>query len=650
MYANVTSGTERGNLYGRFNVTRSGTLVSDTAGVVGWTYARATSGVTSGYLIGGITLTLEEDDVVEYQLREDSDTGNNYTIGGDGSFLQVREVLTAIVELGGGGGTTVTANPGGTGLTDLTTITIGSTDYSLPAGGGGSGLTEAQVDARIATWGQVATTAADARTGLGLGSVVTFDQGNNAAEIPILAAGGQWNVARIPTIVESKLSNAVQAKLAVANPGGAGLTDLTTITIGSTSYALPAGGGGAGLTQAQVDARIATWGQVGTTAAAARTGLGLGTLALLDNGDSLGEVPALVTGGVWNVARIPTIVETKLAAAVQAKLVVANPGGTGWTDLETLTIGSTTYEIPVSTGGLDQTGVDARINALVIANPSGTATSNLSKLTVDGSIYGIPGTTDIDDRIAVWARFGNGSNIPAGSLDLSVAFTSANADSARRVGLFATPGGAAQERIAYVPHWREIVDSMAFMRVDTLETDLSVEASAQRRGFKLDNPATQFGVGGAWAGPRPAGFLELWSRQQTATRVQVVLRVDDSTDLYDETAAVLLFYRQHGTTTWHEVSLNVVSLNNEIRTFQSENAFNTTVFEPGEIWEIRARRSGAAFDFDFHNNDTVAVIQDSISLESALSKIHRDMIGRVAAASWNWRNHLHRWLRNDADQ
>ena len=174
---------------------------------------------------------------------------------------------------------------------------------------------------------------------------------------------------------------------------------------------------------------------------------------------------------------------------------------------------------------------------------------------------------------------------------------------------------------------------MAFMRVDTLETDLSVEASAQRRGFKLDNPATQFGVGGAWAGPRPAGFLELWSRQQTATRVQVVLRVDDSTDLYDETAAVLLFYRQHGTTTWHEVSLNVVSLNNEIRTFQSENAFNTTVFEPGEIWEIRARRSGAAFDFDFHNNDTVAVIQDSISLESALSKIHRDMIGRVAAAA-----------------
>ena len=166
-------------------------------------------------------------------------------------------------------------------------------------------------------------------------------------------------MARIPTIVESKLSNAVQAKLAVANPGGSGLDDLTTITIGSTSYALPAGGGGAGLTQAQVDARIATWGQVGTTAAAARTGLGLGTLALLDNGDSLGEVPALVTGGVWNVARIPTIVETKLAAAVQAKLVVANPGGTGWTDLETLTIGSTTYEIPVSTGGLDQTGVDA---------------------------------------------------------------------------------------------------------------------------------------------------------------------------------------------------------------------------------------------------------------------------------------------------
>ena len=37
----------------------------------------------------------------------------------------------------GGTGTTVVANPGGTGLTDLDTITIGSTDYDIPAGGGG---------------------------------------------------------------------------------------------------------------------------------------------------------------------------------------------------------------------------------------------------------------------------------------------------------------------------------------------------------------------------------------------------------------------------------------------------------------------------------------------------------------------------------
>ena len=44
---------------------------------------------------------------------------------------------------GGGTGTTVVANPGGTGLTDLDTVTIGSTDYAIPGASGGEANVQA---------------------------------------------------------------------------------------------------------------------------------------------------------------------------------------------------------------------------------------------------------------------------------------------------------------------------------------------------------------------------------------------------------------------------------------------------------------------------------------------------------------------------
>ena len=58
-----------------------------------------------------------------------------------GMILQVNITgvgLEFVAAPSGGGGTTVVANPGGTGLGDLTSITIGSTSYDIPAGSGGT--------------------------------------------------------------------------------------------------------------------------------------------------------------------------------------------------------------------------------------------------------------------------------------------------------------------------------------------------------------------------------------------------------------------------------------------------------------------------------------------------------------------------------
>ena len=60
------------------------------------------------------------------------------TLRGTGGFT---EFTTNAVDLPagmGGGGTTVVANPGGTGLPNLTSIGIGGTNFAIPAGGGGA--------------------------------------------------------------------------------------------------------------------------------------------------------------------------------------------------------------------------------------------------------------------------------------------------------------------------------------------------------------------------------------------------------------------------------------------------------------------------------------------------------------------------------
>ena len=80
-----------------------------------------------------------------------STTTDELRIIGTGVSLSGTNPTTVMVSGGGGGGTTVVANPGGSPADTLTTVTIGSTDYSLPAGGGGAGGTPTTIYPLTAT-------------------------------------------------------------------------------------------------------------------------------------------------------------------------------------------------------------------------------------------------------------------------------------------------------------------------------------------------------------------------------------------------------------------------------------------------------------------------------------------------------------------
>ena len=91
--------------------------------------AEAIDGITVGGTADGVA------DSVDLAISgQDLSITVGRTVGGD---------LTDTVTLpAGGGGTTVAANPAGTDGSDLTRISIGSTNYNIAGGGGGSGRTE----------------------------------------------------------------------------------------------------------------------------------------------------------------------------------------------------------------------------------------------------------------------------------------------------------------------------------------------------------------------------------------------------------------------------------------------------------------------------------------------------------------------------
>lgn len=88
----------------------------------------------------------------------------------------------------------------------------------------------------------------------------------------------------------------------------------------------------------------------------------------------------MINGEITNRTNADTAINTRIDNLPTPETVIANPSGTGTTDLSKLQVGSTIYNVP--SGGGSGTDVEA--------NPSGTATADLTKLRVGTDIYSIP--------------------------------------------------------------------------------------------------------------------------------------------------------------------------------------------------------------------------------------------------------------------
>ena len=182
------------------------------------------------------------------------------------------------------GGTTVAANPGGSGLTALSSMTIGDTDYSITGSGGGGasdwvdlGDTAASITAsRIVhsnaagdelVFGHVTTALINDMAVTGdkiedntidsrhlIQDSVTSGKIENSAvtENKIVAGGVTTAKLDSEAVTTGKIAaNAVthakvHADVVAANPGGSGLTALETVTIRGTDYEITGSGGGGG--------------------------------------------------------------------------------------------------------------------------------------------------------------------------------------------------------------------------------------------------------------------------------------------------------------------------------------------------------------------------------------------------------------------
>ena len=92
----VTAGSARAQLYLRANVLRSGVVVDNSATIMGGSYIRAISNAFSAILSGTTTLLLEAGDTITFQLAEEGNTGNTYTIGGADSVVEIIEIPSEV--------------------------------------------------------------------------------------------------------------------------------------------------------------------------------------------------------------------------------------------------------------------------------------------------------------------------------------------------------------------------------------------------------------------------------------------------------------------------------------------------------------------------------------------------------------------------
>ena len=135
----TTGGSARAQLYLRANVLRSGVVVANSATIMGGTYVRAISPAASGVVSGTTTLLLETGDTITFQMAEEGNTGNTYTIGGADSVVEIIEIPSEVRGVEGPAVPLSDATPEDVGTAAAGSSTDASRDDHVHGGGGGGG-------------------------------------------------------------------------------------------------------------------------------------------------------------------------------------------------------------------------------------------------------------------------------------------------------------------------------------------------------------------------------------------------------------------------------------------------------------------------------------------------------------------------------
>ena len=252
-----------------------------------------------------------------------NDNGNalEYSIGTDLQILEAYEYLDPLTMTNIVGTRwvakpttiTVVANPGGPNVDNLTTITIGNTDYNIsgsvfanPTGTDGDDLT---------------------RITIGSTNYNIPSGGGN-----VVANPGGPNVNNLTTITIGNISyNIPSGTIVFANPTGTDGDDLTRISIGGTNYNI------AGSVDLQLS-NISVTGNAGRIVKVSNAG---GALEFSIGSDS--QILESFDDGL-DPLTLENIIGTRWVD--KPSIVIANPTGTSGDDLTRITIGNTNYNIP----------------------------------------------------------------------------------------------------------------------------------------------------------------------------------------------------------------------------------------------------------------------------------------------------------------
>ena len=100
----ATAGSVRAQLYLRANVLRSGVVVPNTDAIMGGVYVRAIAGAQTGIALGTLSFLLGAGDTINFQIAEEENTANTYTIGGADSVVKIVELPSQVLAVAGAPG------------------------------------------------------------------------------------------------------------------------------------------------------------------------------------------------------------------------------------------------------------------------------------------------------------------------------------------------------------------------------------------------------------------------------------------------------------------------------------------------------------------------------------------------------------------